>query len=53
VPRGRACAYWLTHTDHIKPIAAAANTAHTAADHAAIAVVSANYSDIVRHGSPS
>lgn len=42
--------YWLTHTDRIKPIAAAANTARTVAEHAAIAVVSANYSDIVRHG---
>ncbi|SES48101.1 haloacid dehalogenase superfamily, subfamily IA, variant 3 with third motif having DD or ED [Streptomyces sp. yr375] len=45
-----ARAYWLTHTDRIKPIATAARTARAAADHAAIAVVSANYSDIVRRG---
>ncbi|RSS50531.1 HAD family phosphatase [Streptomyces sp. WAC01280] len=45
-----ARAYWFAHTDRIKPIAAAAGAARTAAGHAALAVVSANYSDIVRHG---
>ncbi|MFI6449321.1 HAD-IA family hydrolase [Kitasatospora sp. NPDC050543] len=42
--------YWFANTDRIKPISAAATAARTAAEHAAIAVVSANYSDIVRHG---
>ncbi|MFJ8849323.1 HAD hydrolase-like protein [Streptomyces sp. NPDC102437] len=37
--------YWFAHTDRIRSIAAS-----NAADHAAITVVSANYSDVVRHG---
>ena len=45
-----ARAYWFANTDRIKPIPAAATAARTAAEHAALAVVSANYSDIVRHG---
>ncbi|SMF44599.1 HAD family phosphatase [Streptomyces sp. Amel2xC10] len=45
-----ARAYWFANTDRIKPITAAATAARTAAEHAALAVVSANYSDIVRHG---
>lgn len=45
-----ARAYWFTHTDQIRPIAAAARAARAAADHAPVAVVSANYSDVVRHG---
>ncbi|MET9662706.1 HAD family phosphatase [Streptomyces sp. NPDC006510] len=45
-----ARAYWFANTDRIKPITAAATAARTAAGHAALAVVSANYSDIVRHG---
>ncbi|KUN40462.1 hypothetical protein AQJ30_07400 [Streptomyces longwoodensis] len=45
-----ARAYWFAHTDQITPITAAAAAARDAAEHAAIAVVSANYSDIVRAG---
>ncbi|MEV7782438.1 HAD family phosphatase [Kitasatospora sp. NPDC088351] len=45
-----ARAYWFANTDRIKPISAVATAARTAAEHAALAVVSANYSDIVRHG---
>jgi beta-phosphoglucomutase-like phosphatase (HAD superfamily) len=49
-----ARAHWFAHTDQIKPLTAAATAAptaaRTAAGHAALAVVSANYSDIVRHG---
>ncbi|MEE1825378.1 HAD family phosphatase [Streptomyces sp. BE20] len=45
-----ARAYWFANTDRIRPITAASTTARAAAEHAAIAVVSANYSDIVRHG---
>ncbi|MFJ4356137.1 HAD family hydrolase [Streptomyces massasporeus] len=45
-----ARAYWFANTDRIKPIADAAAAARTAAGQAALAVVSANYSDIVRHG---
>ncbi|MFJ1548087.1 HAD family hydrolase [Streptomyces sp. NPDC088246] len=45
-----ARAYWFAHTDQILPITAAATAARTAAAHAAVAVVSANYSDVVRAG---
>lgn len=45
-----ARAYWFAHTDQILPITAAATAARAAAEHAAVAVVSANYSDIVRAG---
>ncbi|MFH8838318.1 HAD family hydrolase [Streptomyces sp. NPDC017868] len=45
-----ARAYWFSHTDRIRPIPAAAAAARAAADHAGVAVVSANYADIVRHG---
>nr|WP_119612614.1 HAD-IA family hydrolase [Streptomyces acidiscabies] len=45
-----ARAHWFANTDRIQPIAAAAAAARTAAEHAAVAVVSANYGDIVRHG---
>ncbi|MFJ7275520.1 HAD family hydrolase [Kitasatospora sp. NPDC098663] len=45
-----ALAHWFAHTDRIRPIPAATATARHAAEHAAITVVSANYSDIVRHG---
>ncbi len=45
-----ARAHWFAHTDRIRPIPAAAAAARAAAEHAAVAVVSANYSDIVRHG---
>ncbi|WP_328936223.1 MULTISPECIES: HAD family phosphatase [unclassified Streptomyces] len=45
-----ARAYWLTHTDLIRPIHATARIARAAAAHAPVAVVSANYSDIVRRG---
>ncbi|KND23689.1 hypothetical protein [Streptomyces acidiscabies] len=45
-----ARAHWFANTDRIQPIAAAATTARTAAEHAAVAVVSANYGHIVRHG---
>ncbi|MFD0343304.1 HAD family hydrolase [Streptomyces sp. NPDC127117] len=42
--------YWFAHTDRIRPITAAATAARTAAQHAAVAVVTTNYGDIVRHG---
>ncbi|MEU3904041.1 HAD family phosphatase [Streptomyces goshikiensis] len=45
-----ARAHWFAHTDQIRPIAAAAAAARAAADQAPVAVVSANYSDVVRHG---
>ncbi|MFG2233593.1 HAD family hydrolase [Streptomyces sp. NPDC048723] len=45
-----ARAHWFAHTDLIRPIAAASAAARSAAEHAPIAVVSANYSDVVRHG---
>ncbi|GGU80142.1 haloacid dehalogenase [Streptomyces litmocidini] len=45
-----ARAYWFAHTDRIRPIAVAAHAARAAADRGAVAVVSANYGDIVRHG---
>jgi len=45
-----ARAHWFAHTDQIRPIAAATTAARAAARYAALAVVSANYSDIVRHG---
>ncbi|MEU7011464.1 HAD family phosphatase [Streptomyces sp. NPDC046332] len=45
-----ARAHWFAHTDRIRPIAAAAVAARAAADRAPIAVVSANFSDVVRHG---
>ncbi|MGW7514594.1 HAD family hydrolase [Streptomyces sp. NPDC054796] len=45
-----ARAYWFAHTDQIRPIAAAASAVRTAAAHAAVAVVTANYAAIVRHG---
>lgn len=45
-----ARAYWFANTGRITPIAAATAAARTAAGHAALAVVSANYNDIVRHG---
>ncbi len=45
-----ARAYWFAHTDRIRPIPTAEAAARTAAEHAGVAVVSANYADIVRHG---
>ncbi|MEV6580890.1 HAD family phosphatase [Streptomyces sp. NPDC051582] len=45
-----ARAYWFANTDRIRPITAAATVVRTVAQHSAVAVVSANYSDIVRHG---
>ncbi|MEW2373918.1 HAD family phosphatase [Streptomyces sp. NPDC006656] len=45
-----ARAHWFAHTHLIKPIAAASAAARAAADQAPVAVVSANYSDVVRHG---
>ncbi|MFD0355478.1 HAD family hydrolase [Streptomyces sp. NPDC127110] len=41
--------YWFANADLIRPIAAARAAVHAAARTAAIAVVSANQSDIVRH----
>ncbi|MFJ6370451.1 HAD family hydrolase [Streptomyces virginiae] len=45
-----ARAHWFAHTDQIRPIATAAAAARAAAGQAPVAVVSANYSDVVRHG---
>ncbi|MEU4346164.1 HAD family phosphatase [Streptomyces sp. NPDC023838] len=45
-----ARAYWFANTDRIRPIATATATVRAAAEHAALAVVSANYHDVIHHG---